>query len=402
MLHVDMALAKSWSNEEVAKRWTTLYKAPLLGSRWLSGELKSKAEINKLALLYLLRFRSLVVRMTQSRSTQVSLQDTAYYHCISRCVRRAFLCGEDNYSGQSFEHRRVWIVERMRLLSQVFSIDVCAYAIMSNHYHLVLHVDTALAKSWSNEEVAKRWTTLYKAPLLVSRWLSGELKSKAEINKTLELIEEWRERLTDISWLMRNLNEFIAREANKEEGCKGRFREGCFKSQALLDEKALLSCMAYVDLNPVRADMAQTLEESEFTSIYERIHSFACQQDTGKGEIASLPAKGLTGFLDNERETQSSVLSKRGGIEFSLLDYLALVEELGQVVRPNKRGYIPPSHNSLLERLNMNAEEWLTLSESFGGKFRCAVGSAKELESYALHTNRAWVSGKCSMSLYDL
>ena len=336
--------------------------------------------------------------MTQARSTQVSLQDTAYYHCISRCVRRAFLCGEDKYSGQNFEHRRVWLVERMRLLSQVFAIDVCAYAIMSNHYHLVLHVNTANAESWSDEEVAQRWTALYKAPLLVSRWLGGELKSKAEINKTVELINEWRERLQDISWFMRNLNEFLAREANKEEGCKGRFWEGRFKSQALLDEKALLSCMAYVDLNPVRADMAQSLEESEFTSIYERIHSVACQQDNGKGEIPSLPAKGLAGFLGNERQMQPSVFAKIGGIEFSLLDYLALVETLGQVIRPDKRGYIPPCDNTILERLNMNAEEWLKLSESFGGKFRCAVGSAKELESYALHTKRAWVSGKASMS----
>ncbi|MDH5905126.1 transposase [Vibrio splendidus] len=214
----------------------------------------------------------------------------------------------------------------MRLLSQVFAIDVCAYAIMSNHYHLVLHVNTASAESWSDEEIAQRWTALYKAPLLVSRWLGGELKSKAEINKTLELIDEWRERLQDISWFMRNLNEYVAREANKEEGCKGRFWEGRFKSQALLDEKALLSCVAYVDLNPVRADMAQSLEESEFTSIYERIHLVACQQDNGKGEIPSLPAKGLAGFLGNEREMQPSVFSQIGGIEFSLLDYLALVE----------------------------------------------------------------------------
>ncbi|MCL9775476.1 transposase [Vibrio methylphosphonaticus] len=335
--------------------------------------------------------------MTQARSTQVSLQDTAHYHCISRCVRRAFLCGEDAYSGKSFEHRRLWLVERMRLLSQVFAIDVCAYAIMSNHYHLVLHVNTALAESWSHQEVAQRWTTLYKAPLLVSRWLGCELKSKAEINKTLALIGEWRERLTDISWFMRNLNEFVAREANKEEGCKGRFWEGRFKSQALLDEKALLSCMAYVDLNPVRADMAQSLEDSEFTSIYERIHSIACQGDAGRGEVTSLPAKGLVGFLGNEREVRPSVFSKMGGIEFSLLDYLALVEELGQVVRPNKRGYISPCSDTILGRLNMSAEEWLTLSESFGGKFRCAVGTTKELESYALHTNRAWVAGKCSM-----
>ncbi|OEE10488.1 hypothetical protein OC1_16730 [Vibrio cyclitrophicus ZF207] len=338
----------------------------------------------------------------QARSTQVSPQDTAYYHCISRCVRRAFLCGEDKYSGQNFEHRRVWLVERMRLLSQVFAIDVCAYAIMSNHYHLVLHVNTDNAKSWSDEEVAQRWTALYKAPLLVSRWLDGELKFKAEINKTLELIDEWRERLQNISWFMRNLNEFVAREANKEEGCKGRFWEGRFKSQALLDEKALLSCMAYVDLNPVRADMAQSLEESEFTSIYERIHSMACKGDERKGELASLPAKGLAGFFGNEREMQPSVLSKIGGIEFSLLDYLALVEALGQVVRPNKRGYIPPCDNTILEPLNMNAEEWLKLSESFGGKFRCAVGSTKELESYAKHTKRAWVSGKCNMMACNL
>ena len=332
--------------------------------------------------------------MTQARSTQISLQDTAYYHCISRCVRRAFLCGEDSYSGKSFEHRRVWIVERMRLLSQVFAIDVCAYAIMSNHYHLVLHVDTATAKSWSDEEVAQRWTALYKAPMLVTRWLKGELKSKAEARKTLELIDEWRDRLTDISWFMRNLNEFVAREANKEEGCKGRFWEGRFKSQALLDEKALLSCMAYVDLNPVRADMAQSVEESEFTSIYERIHSVACEQDKGKGEIDVLPRKGLAGFLGHERELQPCF-----GVEFSLLDYLALVEELGRVIRPNKRGYIRLSSHTLLERLDINTEEWLRLSESFGSKFRCAVGSLKELESYALHTKRAWVSGKSLMQV---
>ncbi|MGV2989275.1 hypothetical protein ACE1OE_16655 [Vibrio sp. E150_011] len=93
--------------------------------------------------------------------------------------------------------------------------------------------------------MAQRWTTLYKAPMLVTRWLKGELKSKAETRKTLELIDEWRDRLSNISWFMRNLNEYVAREANKEEGCKGRFWEGCFKSQALL------SCMTYVDLNPV-------------------------------------------------------------------------------------------------------------------------------------------------------
>ncbi|NOI24004.1 hypothetical protein [Vibrio mediterranei] len=100
----------------------------------------------------------------------------------------------------------------------------------------------------------------------------------------------------------------MATEANKK-GCKVRFWEVLFKSQALLDEKAQLSCMAYVDLNLVRADMAQSLEFSEFTCIYERIHSVASQQDKGKGELVSLPAKGLAGFLGHEREKKSPALA---------------------------------------------------------------------------------------------
>ena len=97
--------------------------------------------------------------MTQSRQSQVSLTDTPYYHCISRCVRRAYLCGEDKYTGQSFEHRRQWMVERMHQLASIFSINICAYAIMSNHYHLVLHIDEQENQLLSDEQVCQRWDT---------------------------------------------------------------------------------------------------------------------------------------------------------------------------------------------------------------------------------------------------
>ena len=78
--------------------------------------------------------------MTRARRDQVSLDSTPYYHCICRCVRRAFLCGEDSQSGRNFDHRKQWLVDRIKFLASIFSIDISAYAVMSNHYHLVVKV----------------------------------------------------------------------------------------------------------------------------------------------------------------------------------------------------------------------------------------------------------------------
>ena len=141
--------------------------------------------------------------MTQPRAHQVSLADTPYYHCVARCVRRAFLCGIDAFSGQNYEHRRQWIVDKLTSLSSIFSIDICAYAIMSNHYHVVLHVDAAASEAWSPAEVIERWTQLFSMPVLMERYLRGEACTDAEVSKVGEIVEMWRERLRDISWFMR-------------------------------------------------------------------------------------------------------------------------------------------------------------------------------------------------------
>ncbi|MBL4782781.1 MAG: transposase, partial [Porticoccaceae bacterium] len=163
--------------------------------------------------------------MTRARSQQVSLEATPYYHCVSRCVRRAFLCGE------SFEHRRGWVEDKLLALAQVFCIDVAAYAVMSNHYHVVLHINAPQAEQLTDLAVIERWHQLFKGNLLSQRYSRGEQLLKAEQAALDRVIKEWRQRLQDISWFMRLINEGIARQANKEDQCTGRFWEGRFKSQ---------------------------------------------------------------------------------------------------------------------------------------------------------------------------
>jgi len=136
--------------------------------------------------------------MTQPRKQQVCLEATPYYHCICRCVRRAFLCGDDSVTGQNFDHRKQWLVDKITELSSVFAIELCAYAIMSNHYHLVLKVDKQKAQHWSDETVVQHWMQLFKGNGLVLRWLNavegGKPVTEAEKNKVLEFVALWRER----------------------------------------------------------------------------------------------------------------------------------------------------------------------------------------------------------------
>lgn len=177
--------------------------------------------------------------MPKARYRLVDTQTTPYYHCISRCVRRAFLCGKDRFTGKNFDHRKQWILDRIKHLSTVFAIDVCAYAIMSNHFHLVLHVDVGQASAWTFDEVIDRWLALYKGPALAHKYKADAPLFLYEQDTLSDLVQVWRARLADLSWYMRCLNETIARMANQEDQFTSRFWEGRFKSQALLDEAAL-------------------------------------------------------------------------------------------------------------------------------------------------------------------
>ncbi|WP_028299993.1 transposase [Oceanospirillum beijerinckii] len=337
--------------------------------------------------------------MTRARQEQISPADTPYYHVISRCVRRAFLCGEDQFSGQSFEHRRQWVLERLSLLDQMFAIDICAYAIMSNHYHLVLYINQAQAQSWSDDEVIKRWQTLFVGPMLIQRYQQGKKQSQAELNKVAEIIAEWRERLMDISWFMRCLNEHIARKANQEDNCKGRFWEGRFKSQALLDEQGLLTCMAYVDLNPVRAVMADSPENSDFTSIQQRIREFAevhpTKNQDSQCEQAQTPPQESTSELKLPKLKPLSARYDDGdkAIMFDYADYMELVDWAGRCCREDKRGYISGTLPPILSRLGISPGHWLKAMQSEGLSQSRAMGCLDQPKQYAKSVKCAWLQG---------
>ncbi|MCG8394546.1 MAG: transposase [Pseudomonadales bacterium] len=321
--------------------------------------------------------------MTRARYTQVSLDSTPYYHCICRCVRRAFLCGQDHYSGQDYEHRRQWVVDRLAVLGEVFAIDLCAYAVMSNHYHVVVRLNQKKAQAWSDIEVAERWMRLFSGPLVVKRWLSGQSEG-GEALKALEIVGQWRERLYDLGWFMKCLNEYLARRANEEDCCKGRFWEGRYKCQALLDEKALLQCMAYVDLNPVRADMASTPEASNYTSVKQRA-SEVKERHTTKKMPRLLP------MVDSETvevEDDDTVC------RFRQMDYLELVDSTGRAVRADKRGVISERAAGILDRLGIEERAWLQHMQPRKQRLPVAVGSLERLKAYAASTGRKWVAGQ--------
>jgi len=322
--------------------------------------------------------------MPKPRKTLVSLDATPYYHCVSRCVRRAFLCGEDTITGNSYEHRRQWIEDRLLTLASTFAIDIAAYAIMSNHYHVVLRINHELAENWTTSEVIDHWHRIFKGSLLSQRYAQGEILSKAEHDALSEQVNKWRERLISISWFMRCSNEPIAREANHEDKVTGRFWEGRFKSQALLDEKALAACMVYVDLNPIRARMAKTPEQSDHTSIKRRIKQAL---NAKQPYLPEQQPTALLAFAGNPREDMPD------GIPFALSDYLTLVDWSGRIIREDKKGHIPKHLPVILQRLDIDPSNWVYLTKNFEHPFKNLVGAAHHVRQACDAIGKNWVHG---------
>ena len=343
-----------------------------------------------------------------ARKTVVDTDEVGVYHCISRCVRRAFLCGIDDYTGINYEHRRGWIADRLKALSSIFGMEVFSYAVMSNHLHLVVRNRPDLASSWSAQEVAERWCTLF--PKRDGQG-AGEAPSDEAISAFVgdaDRVATCRQRLGDISWLMRCLNEPIARRANREDTCTGRFWEGRFKCQRLMDEGAMLACMAYVDLNPVRAKIADTLEDSAFTSVYDRLVAARARERVKESRKLASPTQAQRNLIGKEAVTATRadwLLGFNGpespfeGVDLGF--YLSLVEWTGQNIRADKPGYVPLGIKPVLERFHLDTANWVRNVESYGGLFYRIAGPVELILARAREKGQSWLRGQSgSRQLY--
>ena len=295
--------------------------------------------------------------MTQARSQLVDPTQAGTFHCVNRCVRRSWLCGFDKYIRKSFEHRKSWVEARILELGNIFACGIHAWAVMSNHLHIVVYVSPATANAWSPDEVAARWVRLYPA-------LNAELCAQkiAAILENPEILAEYRARLANLSWLMKSLSEPIARRANAEDKVTGRFWEGRFGCQALLSEKSILAAMAYVDLNPVRAKIANNIATSRYTSI--KMRNQQLQKNPERANQPLMPLVGVRSF---------------NLPDISEADYIELVDFTGRELHPGKRGKIAASEAKALTKLGLDKNHWATRVKGIGSGYWRVVGELEEL-----------------------
>jgi len=313
--------------------------------------------------------------MTVARSQLIHPDISLWYHCISGCVRGAFLFSE----GSEYQRKR-WIEERLRYLAEVFTVSVGSYAILDSHMHLVLGLEPERLAQLSDNEVLDRWYMLFPPKGSNRKELSGEkLQERRDQDLAdIDLMNELRRRIGSISWFHKQLKEPLSKMINKEEGRRGTFFEGRFKSIAVADRDALVTTCVYVDLNVVAAGLADSPEASDFTAIKARIdhvRALGRLDDLAAAQQNSVAAATLgeglnTGLWLAPIEEPSAVSGSgdsMGGaanpeqrkcvLDMPLGTYVWLVEYSGRIVR-NGKASISDELAGIFERLGTSAELW--------------------------------------------
>jgi hypothetical protein len=329
--------------------------------------------------------------MTMPRRQLVDVSVTRYYHCISRCVRRAFLCGE------GVTHRKAWIEARLELLAKQFAVSVCGFAVLDNHLHVLCRLDPGVADNWTDEDVVRRWIAVYPPscldvddPATLEAWIDHKCQDSVRVAR-------YRQRLQDLGWFMKALKEPLARLANKEDGCKGTFWEARYKSIAILDEEALLATCTYIDLNPVAAGIAKVPKASPHTSIKQRVDHARRNGDLDTLQAAaaakSVAAANIEADLEQSHwlcplQDRSATGASREGMlpGFSLSSYLELVDWTARLCR-NGKARATEEVAGIMTRLGTSAEYWQSHLQKLIGKTRwlgsyCAT-SVKRLKAIA-------------------
>ena len=313
------------------------------------------------------------VGMATARALIVQPGQLGHFHVVVRCVQQLFLCGRCRVSGNNYDHRRGWIETRFLELGELFAVSVHSYAVMSNHLHLVVTVDPEAIAEWSDWEVAKRGALLQRR----AGESEGQRMARALVWRDQpERIEKLRAKLGSLSEYMKALNEFIAKKANRESGRKGNFWDDRFKCQRLEDEGALLSAMVYVDLNPIRAKLAEDLPGSDHTSAQRRLR----QMQSDRRQL-SAPLVAVAGP------------AKRRLLDLTQAAYLELVDQTGRQLHPGKRGRISVATPPVLRTLGLNHRQWLTQVKGIESRYWRAVGSVDSLLRLAEQLGQQWVRG---------
>lgn len=328
-----------------------------------------------------------------ARQSSIDPHQIQIVHIWNRCVRRAYLCGQDPLTGRDFEHRRQWARDRLEHLASVFAIDCITFSIMSNHTHQILRSRPDIVGQWDDETVARRWLRLTP-----TRDRHGNCVSEptlSDLNALLndpKLLAEIRVRLSDVSWWMRYFSQYMACRANSEDEITGHFWDSRFGSELIVEEASILACLVYVDLNPVRAQMVATPEESDYTGAKERIddlrihlgtvengrfslkltssehsiHDWERLDNEHSGWLCPIEIDESTDSIGADPEASGRRASRKGVVAISLARYLELLDWVGRTIRSDKRGSIPSNLAPILSRLGVNSKSFLDSMLNFG------------------------------------
>jgi hypothetical protein len=353
-------------------------------------------------------------------------------HVVQQCVRNMHLIGLDETTGEDYSYRQEWIRQRLEKLASVFAVDVLSYAILSNHFHVVLRSRPDIVTAWSDKEAALRWMQLFQGKRSQEQLESPTTSDVQSLANDSERLAVVRSRLSDLSWFMKSIAEPISRRANSEEKMTGPFWEGGFKAQRLLDEVGTLVCCMHVDLNLIRISQAKSIRESKFTSAFDRWKaSQGVKIESAAVSMRSISQKEAAATRDKVKETagpkvlqdawlaplpinpgkRGPVVSKtgyrasdKGFLNMTLENYLELLEFTSlhgrvdkRAVSPSRRGSkFSPSIAEILSTLGIEEEMWCELVwnyKKYYGRSR-GVGSPQTMTQDAEARNRAFHHGQ--------